>query len=131
MSNVSGDAHALLAALKKAVGCGGVVNEDNNTVEIQGEKVDRVGTWLTKSGCLKGVSKQVALGYIFVLVVSFSILQVLEDAAPKPKSGAKKNNSADGGVISKPAPIPELPANPQSATIAIKKMKPVCCCFSC
>ena len=42
--NVSGDARELLKELKHAAGCGGVIRED--TVELQGEKVDLVEKFL-------------------------------------------------------------------------------------
>lgn len=42
--NVSGDAKELLKELKHAAGCGGVIKED--TVELQGEKVDLVEKYI-------------------------------------------------------------------------------------
>ena len=42
--NVSGDARELLKELNHAAGCGGVIRED--TVELQGEKVDLVEKFL-------------------------------------------------------------------------------------
>ena len=42
--NVSGDLKLLLSELKQAAGSGGVVRED--TVEIQGDKMDFVEKWI-------------------------------------------------------------------------------------
>ena len=44
--NVSGDARELLKELKHAAGCGGVIKDD--TVELQGEKVDLVEKFIRK-----------------------------------------------------------------------------------
>lgn len=54
VSNIQGDAEALLSHLQKAVGCGGVVNPGE--VVLQGECVAKVEAFLLKAGCLKGVS---------------------------------------------------------------------------
>eukprot|EP01116_Phalansterium_solitarium_P024437 TRINITY_DN8961_c0_g1_i2.p2 TRINITY_DN8961_c0_g1~~TRINITY_DN8961_c0_g1_i2.p2 ORF type:complete len:186 (-),score=36.39 TRINITY_DN8961_c0_g1_i2:139-696(-) len=52
--NVTGDSAALLADLKRAIGAGGVLRD--NDVEIQGEHEERVAAFLVKSGCVKGVT---------------------------------------------------------------------------
>ena len=44
--NVVGDARELLKELKHAAGCGGVIKDD--TVELQGEKVDLVEKFIRK-----------------------------------------------------------------------------------
>ena len=44
--NVSGDARELLKELKHAAGCGGVIKDD--TVELQGEKVDLIEKFIRK-----------------------------------------------------------------------------------
>ena len=54
--NISGDRGALLSALKKKMGCGGVMNEDGS-VEVQGERQPAVEKFLTEMKCLKSVSK--------------------------------------------------------------------------
>lgn len=60
---VTGDQQLLLKELKTKLGCGGclvkthgTVNEEAFDVEIQGDSMDRVKTFLSKRGCLKGVS---------------------------------------------------------------------------
>ena len=54
--NVTGDRALLLAALKKRLGCGGIVNEHGD-VEVQGERRPAVERLLAELGCLQSVSK--------------------------------------------------------------------------
>lgn len=53
--NVTGDVGLLLSDLKAAVGAGGLVRDGD--VEVQGEHMSRVEAFLTKKGCVKGVSR--------------------------------------------------------------------------
>lgn len=54
--NVVGDRDALLAGLKKKLGCGGAINNDGN-VEVQGERRPAVEKFLVEVNCLRSVSK--------------------------------------------------------------------------
>lgn len=54
--NVVGDRSALLSALKKKLGCGGVTNGDG-TIEVQGERQAAVEKFLAETKCLKAVSR--------------------------------------------------------------------------
>ncbi|XP_031572830.1 uncharacterized protein LOC116306848 [Actinia tenebrosa] len=52
ISNVTGDAKALLSELKRRAGCGGVVR-DEGTVELQGDRIKFLTQFLTGHPCLK------------------------------------------------------------------------------
>lgn len=54
--NVTGDRTALLAVLKKRLGCGGVLNDDGS-IEVQGERRPAIEKLLAELKCLKSVSK--------------------------------------------------------------------------
>ena len=56
VKNVVGDAGALLQALKKRLGCGGVVCPGGSSVEVQGERKAEVERFLADAGCVKAVS---------------------------------------------------------------------------
>jgi translation initiation factor 1 (eIF-1/SUI1) len=51
ISNVSGNAGALLSELKRKAGCGGVIRE--GTVELQGDRLKFLSQFLTGHPCLK------------------------------------------------------------------------------
>lgn len=54
ISNVAGDSEAFLRDLKGALGTGGVARGAD--VEVQGDHLARVTAWLTRVGCIAGVS---------------------------------------------------------------------------
>ncbi len=64
IGNVSGDAAALLSALKAALGTGGAVASGDAApgahpgtcaLELQGDQQKKLAAWLHRSGCLSGV----------------------------------------------------------------------------
>lgn len=52
ISNVSGDAKALLSELKRRAGCGGIVR-DEGSIELQGDRITFLSRFLTGHPCLK------------------------------------------------------------------------------
>jgi translation initiation factor 1 (eIF-1/SUI1) len=57
LSNLEGDVSALLSALQKALGTGGV--RKGNTIEVQGEHhLEKIRLFCLKSGCVVGANKQ-------------------------------------------------------------------------
>jgi translation initiation factor 1 (eIF-1/SUI1) len=57
LSNIEGDVSALLSALQKSLGTGGV--RKGNSIEVQGEHhLEKIKTFCLTSGCVVGASKQ-------------------------------------------------------------------------
>jgi len=59
IQNCGGDVEALLTALKSALGTGGCAYGGTG-LEIQGSLVDKIGSWLIRAGCVRGLAKQAA-----------------------------------------------------------------------
>ena len=123
VSNVQGDAEALLTSLKKAVGCGGAVNPGE--VVIQGECVHTVEAFLVKAGCLKGVSKQTLAAFGGSDGgTGTSTAAIAEATGAGDRTAAAGAGAAGAGAAGTESGAGAGAELPTLATSDVKKMKP-------
>mmetsp|Transcript_17153 Transcript_17153/g.37518 ORF Transcript_17153/g.37518 Transcript_17153/m.37518 type:complete len:239 (-) Transcript_17153:251-967(-) len=111
LSNIKGDADALLSVLKKKLGTGGL--RKGSTIEISGsgdKQVETIKRFCVESGCLEGASKQTK--------------GAIAEAASKGAKGTGSKKPRDEGVGPKPKTAAAINPAILLTSKEIKAMKP-------